>query len=79
MTRETRPDADSGKQIASQNEEARALLREGANAGLLGELLHFLRLSGKWWLAPVVLSLLLLATILVLGSTGVAPLIYALF
>ena len=48
-------------------------------SGTAGEFLYFLRRTRKWWMAPIIVSLLLIAGILVLSTTAVAPLIYALF
>lgn len=47
--------------------------------GLVGELVDYLRHTRKWWLAPVLLMLFLLAALILLGSTGAAPFIYTLF
>jgi len=46
---------------------------------LIGELWSMLRHSGKWWMTPILLALLLIAALVVLGSTGLAPFIYTLF
>ena len=46
--------------------------------GTLGELTDFLRHNKKWWLAPIVIVLLLVGVLVVLGSTVLAPLIYPL-
>lgn len=43
------------------------------------EVLDFLRNNKKWWLTPIIIGLLLLAALLTLGGTGVAPIIYTLF
>ena len=48
-------------------------------AGLLAELLDFLRSNRKWWLMPIVVALLLMAALIVLSSTAAAPFIYTLF
>ncbi len=49
-------------------------------AGILGELISFLRLRGRWWLIPIVIILVLFGVLLLLGtSTPVAPFIYSLF
>ncbi len=45
----------------------------------LSEFLQFLRENKKWWLAPVLVVLLLLGGLVILGGTGVAPFIYTLF
>jgi hypothetical protein len=47
--------------------------------GLLRELFMFLRENKKWWLAPIVISLLLLGLLVLLGGSGAAPFIYTLF
>jgi hypothetical protein len=49
------------------------------NPGFFADLLQFVRQSGKWWLIPVVLVLLLFGAILILGGTAAAPFIYTLF
>lgn len=41
------------------------------------ELLRFARRN--WWLAPIVLVLLVLAGLMILGSTPAGPLIYTIF
>lgn len=47
---------------------------------ILGEFWSFLRVRKKWWLAPIVLMLLLLGLALVLAEgSAVAPFIYTLF
>ena len=48
--------------------------------GIAGELLEFLWQRKMWWLMPMVVLLLLFATVLILASaSGVAPFIYTLF
>jgi len=47
--------------------------------GLLGEYVDFLWSERKWWLAPVVFFLLLASGFVVLGGSGLAPFIYAIF
>jgi len=47
---------------------------------ILGELWGFLRTRKKWWLAPIIIFLILLGTILVLAEgSALAPFIYTLF
>ena len=59
--------------------ERRAARSKTAGSGVAGELWYFLRRSRKWWMAPIIGALLLVATVLVMSTTAVAPLIYALF
>lgn len=48
--------------------------------GLLAEFWEFLVLNKRWWLIPIVLSLVLFGLLLVLaGQSVIAPLIYPLF
>ena len=48
-------------------------------AGLVSEFIGFLRANKKWWLAPIIISILLLGLLVVLGGTAAAPFIYTLF
>jgi hypothetical protein len=52
---------------------------EGRSSTLLGEVWGFLRENKKWWLLPIVLTMLLLGLLVVLGGSGAAPFIYTLF
>jgi hypothetical protein len=54
-------------------------LAEGKSPGLAAEFLDFLLHNKKWWLAPIIVVLSFLGLIAVLGGTGAAPFIYALF
>ena len=47
--------------------------------GFIAEYWQYLRRERKWWLAPVVFFLLAASGLIVLGGTGLAPFIYALF
>jgi len=49
------------------------------NPGFLRELLQFIRHNKKWYLIPIVVSILVLGVLIALGSTGAAPFIYTLF
>jgi len=42
-------------------------------------LVHFLLQNKKWWLIPILVSLLVLGALMLLSSTAVAPFIYTLF
>jgi len=46
---------------------------------LLPELWLFVRSTGKWWLVPILLALLLLSALALFSGTIYAPLIYTLF
>ena len=48
--------------------------------GIAGELLAFLCGSKRWWMAPMILILLLFGVLLILAqSSAIAPFIYTLF
>jgi Family of unknown function (DUF5989) len=48
--------------------------------GKLKEIFQFLKVRKKWWLAPVIIFLLLLSLILVFAEgSAIAPFIYAIF
>ncbi len=47
---------------------------------VIGDFWMFLRVRKKWWLAPIVITLLLVGALLVATeSSAIAPFIYALF
>ena len=48
-------------------------------AGLVRELFDLLRTHKKWWLTPLVVTLLLLGVLSLLAGSSVAPFIYTLF
>ncbi len=43
------------------------------------EILALLKHNKKWWLVPILVVLALVAVLVILGATGVAPFIYTLF
>jgi len=48
--------------------------------GVAGELLSFFARNKRWWMLPVILSVLLLAIVIILAqSSALAPFIYTLF
>ncbi len=48
--------------------------------GIFGELWAFMKVRKKWWLGPIVATMLLLTVLIVLTEgSAVAPFIYALF
>ena len=59
------------KDFAAQASESRS--------GLAGEFVDFLKDNKKWWLAPIVISILALGALVLLGGTAAAPFIYTLF
>ena len=53
--------------------------KQDQNVSLMQEFWEFLRTNKMWWMTPIIIVALLLAGIVVLGSTGAAPFIYTLF
>jgi len=53
--------------------------KTGTQMGVVGEFWYFLRHSKKWWLMPIVLTLMVFGVLVFLSSTGAAPFIYTLF
>jgi len=73
MAREssTRPAAPTAAEFADQ---------AGRPAqGFVRELWDFLRSNKKWWLAPIIVVLVVLGALIMLGGTAAAPFIYTLF
>ncbi len=50
------------------------------NKSLVGEFWDFLKVRKAWWLAPIIIMLLLVGILIIFGqSSAVSPFIYALF
>ncbi len=50
------------------------------NKGLLVELWDFLRVRKAWWLAPIIIMLIIVGVLIIFGqSSALSPFIYALF
>ncbi|HJT79782.1 MAG TPA: DUF5989 family protein [Chthoniobacterales bacterium] len=46
---------------------------------LVGEFIGLMKANKKYWLAPLVVIMLLFGLLIILGSTAAAPFIYTLF
>jgi hypothetical protein len=47
---------------------------------IFGELWAFMKIRKKWWLGPIIVTMLMLSVLIVLTEgSAVAPFIYALF
>lgn len=56
------------------------MARGGSKLAIFGEVWNFMRVRKKWWLAPILFTMLLLSVLIVLTQgSAVAPFIYALF
>jgi hypothetical protein len=47
--------------------------------GIVAEFLAFMAENKMWWMTPILVVFGLLGVLLILGATGAAPFIYALF
>ena len=51
-----------------------------ANSSLLREFWEFMKVRKKWWLAPIIIVMLLLGSLLVFAQgSALAPFIYTIF
>ena len=46
--------------------------------GLVAEFIGFLRYNKKWWIAPIIVVLLIFGLLIMLGGSALAPFIYPL-
>lgn len=63
----------------SEGEDFASQAQEGENASLASEFVDFLKENKKWWLAPILISMLGLGMLVMLGGSAAAPFIYTLF
>lgn len=54
-------------------------LAEAEDPGIVREFIDFLRYNKKWWMAPILIVMLLLIGLAFLTASPVAPFIYTLF
>ena len=66
MAKPKKPPAD----FAEQAEEK--------SIGIVGEFVDFLKYNKKWWIAPIIILLLLFGLLIMLGGSALAPFIYPL-
>jgi hypothetical protein len=61
------------------NQDFEKLAAGSQRRGIVRELIDLLRETKKWWLAPVIIAILLLAVTASLSTSAAAPFIYSLF
>jgi hypothetical protein len=72
--------ADSRKGLpVSPAKESFSQLADQSPSSLLSEFWCFVKYNKKWWLTPIILTLLLVGLLIVLGGSAAAPFIYTLF
>ncbi len=64
-----------------QNEGERQFTRDAAEArpGMAREFVDFLKNNKKWWLAPIVIVIVLFGLLVLLSGSAAGPFIYTLF
>jgi hypothetical protein len=65
------------RERTSFEQQARSVRRD--SGGVLREFRYLLARNRKWWMTPIILSLLVVGLLVVASGTAVGPLIYALF
>ena len=65
----------------SQRSQSEEFTRLGAakRPSFVSEYFFWLKTNRKWWMLPLILTLLLFGVLMILTSTGAAPFIYTLF
>jgi hypothetical protein len=65
----------------SEQQEEKSFASEASEkrVGIVSEFTQFLGENKKWWLAPIIVSILGLGALVLLGGTAAAPFIYTLF
>jgi hypothetical protein len=66
-------------QEKQKGDDFAAQAASGDRSSLVREFAQFLSQNKKWWLAPIIASILLLGALVLLGGTAAAPFIYTLF
>lgn len=62
--------------------EKKSAFEQAAQAqeqGLVAEFVQFLKENKKWWLAPILLVLMMVGALILLSGSAAAPFIYTLF
>jgi hypothetical protein len=54
-------------------------LADEASPSFVAEVWHLVSSDKRWWLAPVLIGILILGALVMLTGSGVAPFIYTLF
>ena len=77
----TDPQSDQRSDSAEAAQQGDDFIEQAnqSRVGLEGEFVDFLKDNKKWWLAPIIISILGLGLLVMLGGTAAAPFIYTLF
>ncbi|WP_299462353.1 DUF5989 family protein [uncultured Gimesia sp.] len=70
-------DPTDSEQPSSDENPTEFLARsEGKSPGILAEFWDFLCHNKKWWLAPIIIALLLIGLLILISGSAIAPFIY---
>jgi len=70
-------DQTDTEQPQSENHSTQFLAQsEGRSSGILAEFWDFLCHNKKWWLAPIIIALLLIGLLILISGSAIAPFIY---
>lgn len=72
-------DKTQGTDGSSSSADEFSRQADAGQSGILREFWDFLRHNKKWWLAPIIVILMLFGLLIILAGTGAAPFIYTLF
>jgi hypothetical protein len=76
--KQSQPRGSSSGEQTPRSQQLRDL-SEQPETGLAREFLDFLRTNKKWWLAPILLVMLVLTLVALVSLSPAAPFIYTLF
>ena len=65
--------------MSANKKKAFEQAQQEKQAGIVKEFFLFLRYNKKYWMIPILVTLLALAVLVLLGGTAIAPFIYTLF
>jgi len=65
--------------MAEQKKDDFSAQASERRSSLVGEFTGFLKENKKWWLLPIIVSVLGLGMLVLLGGSAAAPFIYTLF
>ena len=64
----------------TQEDERVAEILKKEKSNIIGELWSFMKVRKKWWLLPIIITLILTGALIIFGQASpLSPFIYALF
>ncbi|WP_417384877.1 DUF5989 family protein [Gimesia sp.] len=68
--------ADSQSNASEEQTSDFMAQSESKAPGILAEFWDFLKHNKKWWLAPIIIALLLIGLLILISGSAIAPFIY---